>query len=55
MTVESSKERGGIWAVYYISPQSFIIRWLNNFGGFYWILIGWFIKFINLSAIVLSL
>ena len=22
----------------------FLICWLNNFGGFYWIMIGWFIK-----------
>ena len=22
----------------------FLIRWLNNFGSFYWILIGWFVK-----------
>ena len=35
------------WAVYYTSPKvllSFLIRWRNNFGNFYWILIGWFIK-----------
>ena len=38
----------GQWAVYYTSPQSFIkcflIHWFNNFGYYYWILIGWFIK-----------
>ena len=38
----------GHWAVYYTSLQSFIItffiRWLCNFGDFYWNLIGWFIK-----------
>ena len=43
-----SQEGRGHWAVYYTSPQSFIItfliRWLKNFGDFYLILIGWFIK-----------
>ncbi len=36
----------GQWAVYYTSPQSFIIliRWLNNFGDLSQILIGWFSK-----------
>ena len=45
--VESERERGK-WAVYYTSPQSytkksFLIRWLNNFGEYYHILIGWII------------
>ena len=22
----------------------FLIRWINNFGGFFWILIGWFVE-----------
>ena len=35
---------GGLWAVYYTSPQSFLIYWFNNFEDFNWILIGWFIK-----------
>ena len=36
----------GHWAVNYTSPQSFIIliHWLKNFGTFYWILIGCFMK-----------
>ena len=32
------------WAVYYTSPKRFLIRWLNSFGDFYWLLIGGFIK-----------
>ena len=36
-------ERGQC-SVYYTSLQSFRC-WLFNFGDFYWILIGWFIKF----------
>ena len=27
------------------SPQIFLMCWLNNFEDFYWVLIGWFIKF----------
>ena len=35
----------GHWAFYYTSPQSiFLIRLLKNFGDYYIILIGWFIK-----------
>ena len=34
----------GLWAVYYTSPQSFNIRWLNSFGDVNCILIDWFIK-----------
>ena len=34
----------GHWAVYSTSPQSLLIRWLNNFVDFYQILIGWLIK-----------
>ena len=30
--------------VYYTSPQSFLICWLNKYMNFYWILIGWLIK-----------
>ena len=38
----------GHWAAYYNIPQSFKIHflfvWLSNFGDYYLILIGWFIK-----------
>ena len=34
----------GQWAVYYTKFYNNVIRWLNNLGEFYWILIGWFIK-----------
>ena len=49
LMVLNTREGGrGHWPVYFISPQSFkwrfLIRWLNNVGGFYWILIGWFVK-----------
>ena len=33
----------GHWTVHYTGPQSFIIRWLNNFGDLF-NFIGWFIK-----------
>ena len=47
--IPSISTRGGHWAVYYTSTQSFIkkhflIRWLKNFDDFYLILNGWFIK-----------
>ena len=32
-SIEKSRERGH-WAVYYTSPQSFLIRWFNNFKDF---------------------
>ena len=32
---QSDQEGRGQWAVNYISPQSFIIHWLNNFPDFY--------------------
>ena len=74
LALKESRKRGdnGLFTtlVPKVNNNVFLIRWLNNFGDFYWILIGWFIKMsikmfqpliliyrsdINLLAIVLSL
>ena len=46
-TRNSQRERGGNVLLITLVPkvlQFFCIRWLNNFGDCYWILIGWFNK-----------